>query len=194
MTSPSIRSGVRLVARMLTPAVVSRSRVAQAAAASITCSQLSSVTTTWSPRMESIAAIVGWLRLPSPARPRARSTAGATAAESRIGARSIHTTARLWNLETISYAIRVLPQPPGPVRVNSREAERSRRSAVSSLFRPTKVVCGIGVPMSMGPKDKERKKAGPGQRKGPALRRTLLFTSGERVTRSFARAAASCRS
>ncbi len=71
----------------------------------------------------------------------------ATPASSATGARSTSQTPSPYPGRTAAAtwrARRVLPIPPGPLRVSSRVPARARWAAASSLARPMKLVSGAG--------------------------------------------------
>ena len=75
--------------------------------------------------------------------PKAAATSWETRPGSWIDSRPTQTTARSVRRE-ISAARRVLPTPPGPVRVRSRVDPRSRTTLSISRARPTRRVTGAG--------------------------------------------------
>gem|GEM_PF-4122880 len=144
-TSPWMRSGSRLVARIRTPGQV-RSRVsAITAATSMTCSQLSSTNSTVRDLRYSTVAIVADCR-DLPCRPSVAANSSGTSWGSVRPASA--TTCTLSNSRRSSVAIRsasrVLPIPPKPVSVTSRDSPISSRMRVRSDRRPTNVVTSSG--------------------------------------------------
>jgi hypothetical protein len=151
--SPGMRSRSRLVASRQTFGHERSSASASAAQASIRCSQLSSTSSRRASRIWPTSAATG----SSPARnwtPRARAVSPTTSAGSRIGASS---TSRAPSAKcgsrraASSRASRVLPLPPGPVRVSSRAPASRRSRSASSRSRPTKPVSWRGSWLGRAP-------------------------------------------
>ena len=88
-----------------------------------------------------------WLAPVTRARPRVAAIAASTSAGSRSAARSTNQTPcgkRSRTSRATASARRVLPLPPGPVRVTIRLSTRSARTASISSSRPTKLVTSPG--------------------------------------------------
>ncbi len=145
--SPPIANGSRLVATILIAGAAVRRPAATSAAASTRCSQLSSTITalrlarcrpTASARVppdpDSLTPRVTatWSQRNSPPESEDRSTNQAPS-----GNRSA-------TAEANCSARRVLPAPPGPVRVSSRASDSRAAAWASSASRPTKRVSGTG--------------------------------------------------
>ena len=145
-TSPGTPSDSRLVARIRRPGQRPSNPAASSAQAPTTCSQLSStISNDWSASHSASAAS----DLPGLAavRPIASATAAATAARSPTEPRSANATVpaeRARRRRATSIASRVLPTPPGPVSVTSRDRCNSSRTSATARSRPTKLVNGTG--------------------------------------------------
>jgi hypothetical protein len=147
--SPSMRRGCLLVARIRSRGQAARTWPASAAAASMTCSQLSRIST--SSRSASASARRSSGSRPGPAArramtgsrtPSASSTADGTSAGSVTRASGTNHAAAS-SRPGASVASRVLPTPPGPVRVTRRAARRVFSTRAMSSSRPTKLVSGL---------------------------------------------------
>ncbi len=144
--------GERLVTRTFRPGLAAR-RSATNGAAAETCSKLSSTSNRRRPRRASSnVSFVG--RVPSSRTRRARATAGATRRGSRSTARETKPTPSAnasRRSDATWMARRVLPTPPGPVRVSKRTSGRRRVSttAAMSLSRP---ISGEGASGRSDPK------------------------------------------
>ena len=145
--SPRILSASRLVTSTLRCGHCARS-VATSSAADMTCSKLSSISSIWRPRSCSPISVRTSSR-PGMLMPTARTIASSAAGASRAGDRSTKYTPS--GKRSIASAAawrpsRVLPIPPGPVRVSSRTRADSRcsRIAARSVARPTIGVDCVG--------------------------------------------------
>ncbi len=147
--SPGTPRGSRLVARICTPGQRARSSSASSAAAPMTCSQLSRTRSRLRCAQCSTRRVVGSAAAVGPGlsratrefsrRPRALRTAPGTASGWSRRASSTIQPVSGW-AEAACSARRVLPEPPGPVRVMRRSRARSPRSEASSGSRPTNEV------------------------------------------------------
>ncbi len=147
-TSPAIRSGSRLVASTRTSSAPSSSLPHSSAAAPITCSQLSSTSSSCrrarARASASAGATGGRSRIPS-----AAATTAATCAGSRTAASSAsHTPSanRPAACRATSPASRVFPAPPGPVTVTRRCWPSWPATSSTVWARPTKLVSVTGKP------------------------------------------------
>ena len=142
------RSGARLVARTTTPGQASTSRATSGEAGS-RCSRLSS--TRRRGRPPRWAATTGQGRLPPPwVTPRTWATVGSTSAGSRTAASSTTVTAPPNAVDArrpASIASRVLPTPPGPVRVSSRVPPGVSGAMTSPSSRRRPNIGGPGSPV-----------------------------------------------
>src|SRR5205807_2429604 len=117
-------------------------------AAPITCSQLSSTTSSCSrastPASASVAGTPGRSRPPSTAAATAGTSAGSPAGASSTS----HTPSanRPATCLATSPASRVLPTPPGPVTVTSRYSSSKPATSRTAPARPTKLVSTAGKP------------------------------------------------
>ena len=144
--SPPMPSVSRLVASTRRPGAAPSSRSTSPAHASTTCSQLSSTSRSsrsarWSASCSS-AGRADWSGTPS-----AVATACATWPPVLTGARSANQAPPAnprRDSRATSMASRVLPSPPAPVNVTSRDRASRRRTSASSRRRPTKLVRGVG--------------------------------------------------
>ena len=143
--SPEIRSGARLVAMIRTLPARRRSSPISVAAAR-TCSRLSRTRSACFDASSVPRTSIGE-RLGSSPIPMARAIAGITSVESVMVPRGTNqvpsgysstSDAATWS------ASRVLPVPPGPVSVTSRELATSVRVSSSSRSRPTNEVSSTG--------------------------------------------------
>ncbi len=150
--SPRTWSGARLVASMRSDATAER-RSAVSGAASSTCSKLSRTSSVGQPP-QALRARLGKSMAVTSASPSASAIAGATNAGFRMVANGTNTT-RVGPFAAIarasSTASRVLPEPPGPVRVTRRAAGSAsqRRSVSMSASRPRRVVRITGSEVSL---------------------------------------------
>ncbi len=144
--SPGTPRGSRLVARIVSPGQWVRRVSARAAAAPMTCSQLSRIRSWLRGAQYSISRATGsacgvassLVSSTVSRRPRALTTAPGTASGWSSGASS---TSHAWGSPAAaSSARRVFPEPPGPVSVTRRALCTSERMASSSGSRPTKDV------------------------------------------------------
>ena len=146
--SLAIRSGSRLVARTRTSSQACSRPAHSSAAAPITCSQLSS--TSSSCRRASTAPAPPAAGIPGCSRtPSATATADGTCAGSRTGASSAsHTPSanRAATRPATAPASRVLPTPPGPVTVTSRCSSSRPATSRTAAARPTKLVSAAENP------------------------------------------------
>ena len=145
--SPVMPSGSRLVARIRSRRHSPSTRSANFAAASITCSQLSRISSASRSRIAAMspsarsalgAAPSRASRSPSPVSVAcATSPSAPMAASSTSQAPSGRSPS---SVRAVSVASLVLPEPPGPIRVVSRCPVMSSRTAATSASRPTKLV------------------------------------------------------
>ena len=152
VTSPGAPSGSRLVARIRSPGAPARSSAQRPATIGSTCSQLSSSSRLrWFRRRDRMPATSGSPRrsrtsMPSAMRRVTEPPGGSVARETRCtSARRPAATAR-----ASSSARRLLPHPPGPTSVSSRDVTSRSRASRRSRSRPTKRVVGTGSP-AVGP-------------------------------------------
>jgi hypothetical protein len=172
--SPPIPSTSRLVARMCSPGHLCKRASASGAQPSRRCSQLSrtSSNSVWA-RSREMVSVRG--RPGSSLIIMACATACGTRAGSETGASSTHQTPSPnsdASREATASASRVLPLPPGPVRVSSRTFPvRSSSSSATSRSRPTKLVnCSGILPCGGSPDRRSRGKSinGPRPSSGPS--------------------------
>ena len=146
--SPATASGSRLVASTRTSSQAASSPAHSSAAAPITCSQLSSTSSSCCPASTRASApatgVPGCSRIPS-----AAATTAATCAGSRTGASSA-SQAPSANRPATSRATwpasRVFPTPPGPVTVTSRHSCTSPATSRLAPARPMKLASAAGKP------------------------------------------------
>lgn len=144
--SPGMPRGSRLVVSTWTLGHRARTRPTRGATASRTCSQLSSTSNS-----SSVARTSTIESSSERSRRRRRSRAPATAATTELGSRTgASSTTRVPSpyspacVPRISRAIRVLPTPPGPVRVTNRPRTSNPATTSSSSSRPTSELGGTG--------------------------------------------------
>ena len=146
VTSPGRPSGSRLVASTVSSPASTSASATKAAAASMTCSQLSRTNRVGAPA--TVAASWPAAERPGCSRaPRADNTAPATACGSSMGPSSIHQTppgCLAPASPATASASRVLPTPPGPSSVTRRPDSTSSTTASTSSRRPTSGVSGTG--------------------------------------------------
>ena len=142
-TSPSMPSGWRLVARILSSGHARSSASARTAQASSRCSQLSSTSRASCDRRRSTIIATGQ----RPESSRRSSEAATDCATSAGRATPASSTRKATSVESaVASAVmalaarRLLPTPPGPVRVSRRPVARALRIRSSSRRRPTKLV------------------------------------------------------
>jgi len=142
--SPSIPSGVRLVARIRSSGQRVRSWRVSSATGSTRCSQLSN---TNSPgRWARACCICATGSPPKWTTPAAAATAAATSRAAWMSASRIcQTSPALWPV-ACSSATRVFPTPAGPSRVTNRWWASRSSSALSSCARPTSDDSGLAIP------------------------------------------------
>lgn len=147
-TSPGTRSGSRLVARSRSRGQRASRVAASRAQVSARCSQLSST-------ISIVRVPSAWTSASIPARPprsrtpRAAARACGSKSPSCSESRATHCARPVRPPRTrpaSSSARRVLPTPPGPVRVSSREDLSSVRNRDSSRSRPTNASSAGGSP------------------------------------------------
>ncbi len=183
-------SGSRLVASTRRSGQAASSRCTRAAVSAIRCSQLS--TTTSSRRSRSAAAsrstgscrVFGDGNSPVSRSPSAARTACGTSDPSVSGARS---TKHASSGAAASIATRVLPMPPGPVRVTSRAVPSSSRTRSSSSARPTKLVSWAGTPVARAgsaPRIARGVSASSGDGSAPSSSASVLRVSSKTVRAS----------
>ena len=139
--SPSMPSGSRLVASNARFGQPRSSASASLAHAPMTCSQLSSSTSRRRPPTASTS-VSSTGRPGSRRTPSTSATVTATRSGPPSGARSANHTPSpdpSTSPAATCSANRVLPAPPAPVSVTSRERSTSRRTAASSASRPMKL-------------------------------------------------------
>ena len=144
--SPSMPSGSRLVASSVMFGHRRSSASARLAQAPIRCSQLSSSTSRLRPPTASIS-VSSTGRSGSWRTPSTSATVTATRSGSPSRARSANhapSPAPSASPAATCRARRVLPAPPAPVNVTSRQAPTSRRTSASSPSRPMKLDAGAG--------------------------------------------------
>ena len=142
VTSPGTRSGSRLVASTVRRGQWPSSASTRCATGSIRCSQLSSSSSCWRSPMCPASATSG-ARSEASRVSRAWATAGPISSGSPSAASSTGQTPSEKSpsrCPASSRASLVLPQPPAPVSVNSRELRRSAAASASSRSRPMKLV------------------------------------------------------
>ncbi len=143
--SPYSRSGIRLVARIRVSGAAASSLVSIGVASS-RCSRLSRTSSTGrssKARMRASSAVPA----EEGRRPSDRATAIASSPGSGTGARSANATPPGFASacsRAVCTASRVLPVPPAPVRVTSRETVKASWIACSSQVRPISGVVGTG--------------------------------------------------
>ncbi len=151
--SPTTSSGCRLVTSTVTAgAAVSRSPTRSRQAAT-RCSQESRTSNSRLSASHSQSAATG-VRAEWSASPTASQTAATSSWSRRNDQSGAHRTPsgkRGAAARAARIAIRVLPTPPGPVRVISRCWVNSRCSCRSSARRPTKLVDSSGMSLVTGP-------------------------------------------
>ena len=145
--SPVMPSGSLLVARIRSRRHSPSTRSANAAADSITCSQLSRISSVSRSRIAAMSRSVGSAfgappsrasRRPSPASVAcATSPSAPMAASSTSQAPSGRSPS---SVRAVSVASLVFPEPPGPIRVVSRCSAMSSRTTATSASLPTKLV------------------------------------------------------
>ena len=145
--SPVMPSGSLLVARIRSRRHSPSTRSANFAADSITCSQLSRISSASRSRIAAISRSVGSAfgappsrasRSPSPASVAcATSPSAPMAASSTSQAPSGRSPS---SVRAVSVASLVFPEPPGPIRVVSRCSATSSRTTATSASLPTKLV------------------------------------------------------
>ncbi len=145
-SSPGTPSTVRLVTTMRSPGTAMSRRLTSAATSSRRCSA-PSITTSHglaasAASTDTMTSTPGWSR-----RRRQDATAEVSDSGWRTGSRGMTTVWSGWAKRRIaSSASRVLPTPPGPVTLISRDRpRRSVNSSPSSASRPTKLECGTGM-------------------------------------------------
>ncbi len=152
--SPDASSGCLLVARMMTPGAARRTVSASAAHASTRCSQVSRMSSSSRSRMKpsSVSSCDPWSAsaLDSSASVSPAATVYMSSPGSRTPDSSIRRTPSrkpaAASLATRT-ASRVLPTPPVPLMVTSRDSRSRSRALASSATRPTNPdVCGGSMP------------------------------------------------
>ena len=145
--SPVMPSGSLLVARMRSRWHSPSTRCANTAADSITCSQLSRISSASRSRIAAMSRSVGSAFGASPSRasrrPSALSVDCATSPSAPMAARSTSQAPSgrsPSSVRAVSVASLVFPEPPGPIRVVSRRVAMSSRTAATSASLPTKAV------------------------------------------------------
>ena len=145
--SPVMPSGSLLVARIRSRRHSPSTRWANAAADSITCSQLSRISSASRSRIAAMSRSVGsaFGAPPSSAsrRPSAASVDCATSPSAPMAASSTSQAPSgrsPSSVRAVSVASLVFPEPPGPIRVVSRCSAMSSRTAATSASLPTKLV------------------------------------------------------
>ena len=139
--SPRTWSGARLVARTRRPGAAASSAATCKPASGI-CSRLSSTRNVSASPM--LAARVSSIGSPASWTPSVAAIAATIAPASMIGARSTTWATGVPTDAANSSASRVLPLPPGPVRVISRAVPNSSARSASSRSRPTNDVSRAG--------------------------------------------------
>ena len=143
--SPETRSGARLVTMAFEPGLA-RKISPTAGAPPTTCSKLSRTSRTWrSFRWSRSRSRAG--RLLESWTPSVAAIVDGTRAGSLIGSSGTkNTPSRNWSATSAATCSdnRVLPVPPGPVRVRRRLAARSRPASATSRRRPMKLVSWVG--------------------------------------------------
>ena len=152
-TSPGAPSTTRLVTTIRTPGAAPSSWPASAATASRRCSAPSSTisrgASARAAATDSASGTPAWSGTRTPAASAVISDSGWRTVSSGTNVTGTAGAARL----TASTASRVLPAPPGPIRVNSRELSSRPTSSPSSRSRPMKLDWATG-------------RAGPRSRRG----------------------------
>ncbi len=144
--SPSTPSGSRLVARSRTSGQMRSSCSISALISETTCSQLSTTTSIRRVRAKS-AMLPATVRPGRGATPRLVAATWIAESASIAGASSMNQQPSRCSWTThaaVSIARRVLPTPPGPTSVTSRERASASRVAARSAVRPTKEVSWRG--------------------------------------------------
>ena len=197
--SPRTRSASRLVTSTLRSGQCSRSSTIPTAAG-VTCSKLSSTSRSCRSRSCASSASSGRASLVA-ATPTARATAAKASSTSRSALRSTKNTPSA-NCGTSSAAARiasrVLPVPPGPVRVMSRTSSAARRSReVAELGLPSEERRGLGrqvvTQRRLGPEaapDRRRTAPSGGGRGRPGAGRAARRRRGTACTTRCPRSAA----
>ncbi len=145
--SPVMPSGSLLVARIRSRRHSPSTRSANFAAASITCSQLSRISSASRSRIAAMSPSTGSALGAAPSRasrsPSPASAAWVTSPSVPLAASSTNQTPSgrsPISVRAVSVANLVLPEPPGPIRVVSRCSAMSSRTAATSASLPTKLV------------------------------------------------------
>ena len=145
--SPVMPSGSLLVARIRSRRHSPSTRSANVAADSITCSQLSRISSASRSRIAAMSRSVGSAFGAPPSRasrrPSAASVACATSPSAPMAASSTSQTPSgrsPSSVRAVSVASLVFPEPPGPIRVVSRCSAMSSRTTATSASLPTKLV------------------------------------------------------
>ena len=144
-SSPGTPSTVRLVTTTRSPGTAISRRLTSAATSSHRCSAPSITArrgvAARAASTDTMTSTPGWSR-----RRRQEATAGVSDSGWRTGSSGMTTVWSGWAKRRMaSRASRVLPTPPGPVMLISRDVPRSSmNSSASSVSRPTKLECGTG--------------------------------------------------
>jgi len=147
VTSPPTSSGSRLVATTFNAGAASSSPAVASAAESTTCSQLSSTTNAWRPERCPRTAWASVRPDPGSLTPRVVATWSHTKSPPDRGEKSTNQVPSGKSSAAAAArrsARRVLPAPPGPVRVSSRASASRAAAWANSVSRPTKRVSGAG--------------------------------------------------
>ena len=198
--SPAMARGSRLVARTVTPRAVARRCSVRRAASSMTCSQLSRTSSIgWPVSMEPRRSRGSAGSRPAPNRPASPTvapTAATTAGTTRAGSATDPSSTRRadsGHREATSMDRRVLPVPPNPVIVTSRDRRRAAVTPSSSASRPTKLVGRAGTPPRRGVPSRSAarcaaRSSGPGStpRRSASSPRTRSYASSASARRSAA--------
>ncbi len=147
VSSPPTPNGSRLVATTFSPGAADKRAFVSPAADSTRCSQLSSTRRTSRGDRKRLTALAQALPGPGSLSPRVVPNWSQTNRPSARGEKSMNQapSGNWWATSDASFnASRVLPAPPGPIRVSSRPSASKAAALASSASRPTKRVSGVG--------------------------------------------------